>query len=454
MGRVEGGPREEVQSPGAGGFNLKDPGRFANGPIEGGQPLRKDQDPTAENLSRAIITDLRGYNAWLQKRDDFCIDMDLAPWDETQPILPIDQQGAMRRFKSHIASIETIPPEDRSDTLDLSYLRLRGLVAYREEIERVERGEPKTEYKQLFREVNWFEPPAIKRAALDEAREECIDYLGAVGYPPRSSDEQDVAEAFRNYHESHKLTSPKEILDEYRQYAERYRSQLSQTIGQDLSFVNYDTLTKYTNAFWRFYERGGPSGFQVWFNWHQRHRDSYDTAVVQAYSPHEDFHETKGQVLGQRIKSGELEPLAGLITIPGPDSFAWEGEAIQIHNLAEFRLTPDTRLGTAIYHLSKLAIADGIYRVEGGEPANDVARDLAKYMPLNSVEEFEALLREATTKTFDRVYQPIYGIAGHQYRELSQNLLKPKKIRFIKYSLETPRSWEQFHDLVGYLAVS
>lgn len=442
--------------PGAGRFSLNDSGRFTNSHIEGGQPRRKDQDPTAENLSKRIIADLRAFDAGLKKRDrdDFCLDMDLSPQDENSPA-PISYQEARPRFIAHIAEIEATAPELHSGVLPLAAARLDGIVAYYDEKERVAKGEPKAEYKTLFAAVNGYDPYLIPEAHLEDTRkEELIDHLKAVGYHPASESPEHVARAIRDYHEAHRLVAPKDVQEEYWRFARRYRSQLAQAVGRDLSFVNYDTPIKYQDTFWRMYERLGPEGAHVWLNWHKRHSNSYDISVVQMYSNHEDFHMVVGMLYKAAIESQDLDPLAGLIPIPGPDSYALEGGAVTISELAGYNTTPDTRLGTTLYYLSKVAIANGIYLVEQGEPIPGVAANLAPYMPSNTVEEIEASLTEATTHTFDRVYQPVYGLAGYEFLQLSRNVTGSKKVEFIRRFMEVPRSRHQIHDLADDILFS
>lgn len=460
------GPSGEVQSSGAEGFHLDDPGRFANGHIADGQPRRKDQEPFLENLSKRIITDLRAFDAGLKKRDhdDFCLDMDLSPQDEN-PLVPISYQEARPRFIVHIVQIEAIAPELHSGVLDLTAARLNGMVAYYDERERIAKGEPKTEYKKLFKAVNDYDPYLIPEPHLKDTRKELIDYLEAVGHRPASDSPEHVSEAMRAYHEANKLTTPKDILEEYWHQAKRYRGQLSQIVGKDLSYITYDTPLKYKNAFWRMYERLSAKEKAVWLNWNLRHRESYDISVAQMYSIHEDKHIVIGTLYQEQIDAGELDPLAGLIPIPGPDSYALEGIAVTIQELAGYRLTDDSNLGTTAYYLSKIAIANGIYRVEEGEPVQDVAQNLAPYMPSSTVEDIEADLKEATqtvdpgqaldpANVMDRVYQPVYGLAGYEFLQISRHVSEIKKREFIKRFLKTPRSRDQIHDLANVILFS
>lgn len=403
-------------------------------------------------LSRAILSDVLGYDLWLKERNpnEFCVDMDETP--ATTRIKPISEAEAIPAFKEHIKNIESLG-ENPSDILVVTHDRLIAQVTFREEIARTKAGEPKTPYDQYLRLIDGFGEKDVDKDVLEEGREHLITCVSEIDLP-MSTDGEGLRSGLRNYNERNALSSPKEVETFYFRYAERFRQKFASALGVNLSQVDYKFATKYRDEFWKFYERPGKSGNALWMNWHERHRQEFNIGLVEAYAPHEESHFDIGEVIHKEISEGRLEDIAGLITIPGPDSYYLEGLALTAHDWAGFNFTADGELGAAIYKLEKMALVKGFYLVEHGVDPKEATRDIARYIPVKTLDQIEHLLIEGTTDPFARAYQVVYGRAVMDFDEVANNLNHEKRIIFLKEVAKKPRTRNQIKNLISDILVA
>lgn len=404
-----------------------------------------------DRLSRAILRDVLGFNEWLERNsNDFCVDMDETV--RTTTIRPVSEAEALVAFKDHIGSIDALG-ENQGDIMTLEHDRLVAQVTFREEIAKTKAGEPKTPYDQYLRLTDGFGEKDVDVDLLEESREHLIDCVSEIDMPI-STDGEGLRNGLRNYNQRHALSSPKEVETYYFRYANRFRQKFASVLGVNLSGVDYEFATKYRDEFWKFYERPGKSGNALWINWHERHKHEFNIGLVESYAPHEESHFDIGEVIHQEISEGRLENLAGLITIPGPDSYYLEGLALTAHDWAGFKFTADGELGAAIYKLEKIALVKGFYLVEHGVDIEEATRQIARYLPVKTLGQISHLLEEGTTDPFARAYQVVYGRAVMDFDEFAKNLSHEKRIVFLKEVAKKPRTRNQIRNLISDVLVA
>lgn len=405
----------------------------------------------SEQLAPQITRDILALNASLKNHnpEDFCVDMDLTP--ETTAIEPMPEEEALPKLRNHQISIRNLG-ESIPAYMDLAYKRIDALATYREEVARLKRGEPKTPYDQYLMAVDDFGEKDIDQDILDEGRERIVESAIEVNIR-LSGDNQSLIEGLQAYNAVNLLTAPSDVEAHYWRYALRFRPKFGQALGTNLGGVDYKFQRKYQDKFWKFYERIEKGGNALWHNWHQRHKEEYNIGLTESYAPHEESHFDVGEVISQEIKRGELNPLAGVITIPGPDGYYFEGIALTAHDWADFELTPDGKLGNAIYRLEKIALVKGFFEVEHGMPPDIAAKDIARYIPLKSLEQIRDLLVEGTTDPFARAYQPVYGRAVLDWEGIFSNLSPEKRKQFIRRATKSPMTRSAVRNLVGEILV-
>jgi len=412
----------------------------------------EDRTIEKERISKAILRDVLGFNEWLKDRNanEFCVDMDETL--RTTSIKPLAESEAIPALKGHIKSIEALG-ENQGDIMVVAHDRLVALVTFREEISRTKAGEQKTPYDRYLRLVNGFGEKDVDSDILNEGREHLIDCVSEIDMPI-STDGEGLRNGLRNYNEKHALSSPKAVETFYFRYAERFRQKFASVLGVDLSGVDYEFALKNRDEFWKFYERPGKSGNSLWINWHERHKHEFNIGLVESYAPHEESHFDIGEVIHQEIVKGRLENLAGLITIPGPDSYYLEGLALTAHDWAGFNFTADGELGAAIYKLEKIALVKGFYLVEHGVSVEDATHEIARYLPVKTLDQISHLLTEGTTDPFARAYQVVYGRAVIDFDKVAKNLSHEKRIVFLKEVAKKPRTRNQIKNLISDVLVA
>lgn len=402
-----------------------------------------------ENLKTLIIKDIRSFNSCLEGNDEFCIDMDVVPFSTI--VEEIDEREAIARFTRHIASVEQLG--ETTELLGLVHDRLAAQVAYRNEIAKVRAGEPKTPYDEYLRSINGFGEKDVEEGSLEEEREKLIDCaLEVMSFADTSG--EGLRSALLSYNDKNSLRRFKDVVNHYWRYAPRFRDKFAQRIGVDLKDISYQIVYKRRDAFWKFYERPMGSSWELWMNWHKRHKNEYNIALVESYTSHEDCHFDVGEIIRQEINSGNLDPFAGLITIPGPDSYYLEGLAMTAHDWVDFGLTNDGRLGTAVYKLEKIALLKGFYLLEHGVSIDEVIKRIARYIPMKTLDQITNLLEEGITDPFARAYQVVYGRAVMDFEGFNNNLSPENKLMFIREVVKTPKTREQILKLYTDIVVA
>lgn len=420
--------------------------------VQSGEEANSDKRELGK-LYKAIARDVLAFNNWLTSKnpDNFCLDMDLS--SRTTYTTIIDEQEAISRFTQHIESIRKLG-EDRTELLELVHDRLIAQVVFRQELAKVKAGEPKTPYDEYLRAINGFGEKDVDRDFLEEKRQEVIGHAIRVTHVRSDINAEEFREDLLSYNRNNLLHTPKDVEAHYWRYAHRFRSDFARVLGVDLSKVNYQFLRKYRKEFWKFFERPGKTDSSLWINWHERHREEYNIALVEAYVPHEESHFDVGEIIRQEIASGNLDALAGLITIPGPDSYYLEGLALTAHDWADFDLTDDGNLGASVYKLEKIALVKGFYLVEHGMPVEKATKEIARYIPMKTLDQIEKLLEEGTTDPWARAYQVVYGRAVMDFDEISKNLSDENKVVFIREIAKRPRTRNQIRNLLSDMLVA
>ncbi len=416
------------------------------------QTLSEDAIKEKDRLSRAITRDVLAFNSWLKIRnpDDFCVDADSTT--KTTRVEPINEAEALKRFRGHILSIDQMG-EFTPESFELARDRLVAQVAYREEIARTKRGEPKTPYNEYLTIVDGFGERDVDRHVLEDGRDRVIKAAIECNIPlPNNND--GLMEGLRKYNDDAFLASPKDIEAHYWLYAPRFRTKFAQALDVDLSRVDYEFIIKNKDEFWKFYERLEKTGNKLWLNRNKRHIGEYNRGLVESYAPHEDSHFDIGEVIRQEIASGKIDQVVGLITIPGPDAYYLEGIALTAHDWASFNLSDDGKLGASIYRLEKIALLKGLFDVEHGEPASAVTKEIARYIPLKTLDHIEALLVEGTTEPFARAFQPVYGRSVLDFEEIGNNLTPDNRIAFIRSAVKNPTNRRGIRNKVASLLVA
>ncbi len=412
-----------------------------------------------EKLSKAIIHDISSFDLWLRQTKgplEFIVGYYITKPDSG--IEPIPQEESLPRLRGHRQTMAQIGLENLPPEFTLIDARLGSIDTYFEEQEKLKRGEPKTILTDYAQAVDLFTPRLIPQKDIDDIREEeILGGLRRLGYAFTPNSEQSVRMALAVYHKGNQLKSKESIEYNYWRSAKRYRHQLSQAIGQELSSVKYDIVWKDADAFWKGYERVEEGGNYLWLNENERHMGEYDHAIVETYALHEDLHMAQASLIASEIRGRRLDPAVGIVPSIGPDAYLLEGLAQTVGDLAEYDMTPDTKLGIGLYRLEKRALANGIQYVEGGATIDEVAHDLRKYIPLKDIDEIRKLLREATTKPFERAYMIVYGISDYEFCQLRQkfgNGMKNVLLRELVTKLRTRdqimRPTLNFEPLLGY----
>ena len=374
-----------------------------------------------EKLSKAIISDISALDFWVRQQTngtDFRVDMYVAKPEE--PIEPQPPEVIVPRLQEHRQEMQRIGLKNLPPEFTLVDLRLAALIAYEIELQKTRLGEPQTEYQDYFRSINGYPPRLIPEQALDDSMDQMFDALEKTGLRFTRTKPISVQVALRTYNMFNHLRTLQDIEAHYWRFARRYRFQLGILIGEDLNDVNYQVVWKSEDKFWKAWERIQLDGNELWMNEHPRHIGEYNNAVVEGYSVHEDPHFVQGEVLRREIRRRNLDPVAGIITIPGPDSFQLEGLAQTTADLGDLELTTDGRLGVTLYRSEKRALSNGLFYVASGAHVEEVAEAIRKYMPLKSIDEIRKLLREGTTKPFERAYLSVYGISDYELLQLQQ----------------------------------
>lgn len=405
----------------------------------------RETSPRLEEWQNEMMMDLLGLDAWLRNRKKFIVDMFLA--DDLPQAEPLSPEKALPKIRTHLERIAeeglgNLPREFKKHNA-----KLRSVETFLEEKDRVEHGEPKGNWFEIFPLVMDFEPILIPEEGLEETRSDLYECLEKVGRRPETDDDEGIKQAMIDYHEDTKLATKTQIERTYLRHARRARSQLVQTLNRpDLMDVDYVIKWKEEDEFYKMYEKLDRRQWHLDANWHSRHREEYDEGLVQQYGVHEDHHFVQGQAIKTRIASEGLHPLSGCIPQPGPDNYQMEGLALTVSLFAHYSLSPDAKLGLTYYRLQKRAIAHGMYRVESGEDIDTVSGFLTRYMPLKTQEEIKKLLEEATSKPFDRFYQGVYGMAEYELSNAVQNLSPEKRLLFFKNIYPQLMNREEIHD--------
>lgn len=374
-----------------------------------------------ERLSRAIIRDISALDFWVRQQTngtDFRVDMYITRPEE--PIEPQPPEVIVPRLQEHRQEMQRIGLKNLPPEFTLVDLRLAALIAYEVELQKSKLGEPLTEYQDNFRNINGYSPRLIPQHALDDSMGQMFDALEKTGLRFTRTKPVSVQAALRTYNVFNHLATLQDIEAHYWRFARRYRFQLGILIAEDLSDVDYQAVWKSEDKWWKAWERIQLDGNELWLNKHPRHMGEYNNAVVEGYSVHEDPHFVQGEVLRREIRRRNLDPVAGIVTIPGPDSFQLEGLAQTTADLGDLELTTDGRLGITLYRTEKRALANGLLYVASGASVEEVAEDLRKYMPLKSIDEIRKLLREGIIKPFERAYLAVYGISDYEFLQLQQ----------------------------------
>ncbi|MDP2632537.1 MAG: hypothetical protein Q8P25_02340 [Candidatus Curtissbacteria bacterium] len=413
-----------------------------SGPDQPLKPITPEYREVVASLSRSIIRTTAGYDAVLRAQNMpsiiECYAYRPRPYEvDTQ----ITREEAIAKFAEHARKIDEIGLKK----LPSEWIYIRdsqlGLAAYLREQDRLAKGEPKTPYDEFLTIVSGYAPRMIPREYQQKTLEEITEVLASMGERFNPNDYESIRRAIRKRHEDGKLNSQDAVERVLRRADRRNRSELAKLLGPEVHSVKFQLEWEEANVFWRFYEDMSSGGENILrANWHERHRESYDIGLADMYGGHEPEHFIIGHHIARAVKKGEIDPAAGLLTIPGPTGFQMEGLAQTIGDIAEYDVTQDGRLAVLLYRLDKYDIVNGLFRAEQGEPTEEIVQD--REFNFRGIDERRRTLRDGLRNPFDRAFLPNYGRSDYAIMQIQERVGSVKA--FIPYWHSRPLVSQQF----------
>lgn len=365
---------------------------------------------------------------------------------KTETIEPVQKEEAIATSIDHINQIDSIGLTNLPREWAVIRGNLNAFVFYMREIERKQTGQPLTNIEEYKRQVVQIEDHLIPWARLDSNLDRIVDILQRMGEledrDRRDISEEMIRKAVRSRSEKTRLT-PNEFQQLFMMAHESNRAGLSRILDTDLTKVRFDFVTTASDEFWMFLESIGIEKDELLFNIHERHAENLDIGYAQMYGGHEPMHFIVGHLMRQKIRNGKIDPAAGLLVMPGPTSFQWEGLAQTVGDLAGFETSIDGKLATEVYRLEKRAIANGLHLLERGERLDEVVKTMRRYMLKTRTEIIRKLLTEGTTKPFERAFLSLYGRSDDALMQLRKKIGEGVR-NLLPYWSSTPLTPEQF----------
>lgn len=400
-----------------------------------------------ESISKSIITTYSRLDCHLQLHGDFIVDGYLVGPANLALILPQEEKEALDEFKGNMAALEAIGLERLTPEGLFIYSNLLATTVFREEQERIEKGEERMNYVEYLRKVSGIEPKLIEWQSLEADREEIVQALRSKGLDFNEEKLTSFAVALYAYQTLRRYTNPHEITERFKYYDDGYRFVLGNVLGKDLRSVESKVIWVEANAFWKMYERMTLLGNILYANWHERQRSSWDEGIIEMYAVHEPTHFIWGHLIREEIIKGNLDPAAGILPIPGPACYQAEGIAQTVSLFVPAHLGFDGQLALNLYTLEKRALANGLYLLEtdSSMSVDKVARFIRRYMPHKNPREIRQLLTEGTTQPFERAYLPIYGLSYDYFTNFRKKANPKQRAEFLKIVFSRPMTPDQLH---------
>lgn len=401
-----------------------------------------DLSPEISDISRSMINTYCRFDATEKLQGGLVVDAYSVGPEDLALIMPIPIEEALDNLRRDVKRIDKIGLDNLPPEWSLIRSNAQATVTYKEEEERIARGEPKTDYKEYLPKVSGFDPRLISTKALDEGRERIIEGLQSKRLKFDPSKPQSVRAAFFAYQRyARRYYYAQEVAYRFAQYDDQYRSKLGAVLEEDLSDVNYKIVWDQADAFWMMWERPGIVDNILYANWHEkRHQKNWDEGKIQMFAFHEPPHFIYAYLIRREILKGNLDPATGILPIPSLGSYQYEGIAQTIPNFAPIELDSDGILATDVYRLEKRAINNGLYILETDSrlTVGEVARELRPYMLLKNQSEIMTLLQEGISQPFERAYLPVYGLSDYFFMDFAKKANQIQRNEFLKLVFKKP----------------
>ena len=366
-----------------------------------------------ERLSRHIITTYAGIDDYLLQNSDgreFIGDMWLVP--KPTGVEPVPPDAAVKKLRSLSRKIDNIGLERLPQEWVWGQANLEALATYLEE--RSKTNGQMMPYEEYLRKVSGFRPQLIPRDVQEADRAEVLFLLSRLGYKFDENHDATIRAALQLYLSANRIPTRGLVELNFKRFDLRYRNQVGEMLGRtDLSLISFDFRWREEDAFWRMWERVETDGYHLDANWHPRQRKSFTYGATEGYAVHEPAHFEMAYSLSQEIKTGNLDPVAGIFTIPGPGCYVLEGIAQTMPELAGLELTDDGKLFLALYRSWVRTRTNGLYKLEMGVPMEEVILESRHFALDKTTSEMEADYRDGLSKPFDRAYLPVYGLSDY-----------------------------------------
>jgi len=386
-----------------------------------------------QQTSEEIVSLYKGWHEIEKSNKIDIIDFDLVP--EIKGIKVKSREEVLRRLKYLHSSFE---PETKQEVfikakLDASIYLLRALMD--EEI-------PYTLYVEKITGVT---PEIIDEKIIERQYERTYELMLKAGYKPSRQTLKEFIETLKMSKEE--ATRREKICE----------LEIVPIFKKGLGFENVKPVftTDYVEEddYWKGWSSTKSDGtFWLRFNFHPM-VDWYK-GEMQILPTHEIAHFVHGANLKQGIQEGRINPAIGVTTVYEPHTFAGEGTANGVLDIAEvekefskFGLLAREQRVTTSYLLNNAHI-----RVNEGEDIDKLVEYILERSPFANAKRYRRILELCRDNPTRRGYVYVYGYTRKKHREFQQMLTPGQFLVYLNHAMSTYETPKQLMAFVNQLA--